>query len=151
MKHAAFHIVFEKWIGDIVNWDSTKRPTTEQLGERFWELLSLLVEIPDPIRGSWEKINFLCATKLLSTDLPSNNLAMNQESPPRRDQFLLEGAPNYHVGRLESVAAARENILGSSHDPQQRSGCEFQSSMRRRYKTQKKTQSEQLMIKGAST
>jgi len=40
-------IVLELWIHEMIDWDPARRPTSEALGKRFWQLL-LLVITPSP-------------------------------------------------------------------------------------------------------
>ena len=113
------HIMIGTWIGEMVDWDPHRRPTPEAQGKRFWQLLRLLEGIPFSTREAWKDIDFLSPYNLLSTDLPSDNLAMSKNIPPRWEHLLFQGAPHSHslycLKHAEVVATAREKILGNFH------------------------------------
>lgn len=107
----------------MIDWDPTRRPTLQQLGEEFWKLLYLTVS-QSPVcnwtamRMSWMKTDLLKSENLISTDMASVNQTLNQV-PPRWDHVLFQGVPHSHnlktLNRAKQVALARQNLLGASH------------------------------------
>lgn len=114
-------IVLEPWIRDMIDWDSTRRPTPEALGKRLSRLF--LAITPSPVcsilRTAWTNTDLLLPENLLSTDCPSNNQAMTKQTPPRWEHVLFQGFPHSHnietLERAKRVALTREKLLGESH------------------------------------
>jgi serine/threonine protein kinase len=118
-RNSMSQFTFATWIRAMMDWDRDRRPSTEELGSTFWEVLQVLEGIEPSTKASWDKFDFLSPCNLLSTDLPSNNLAMSQEIPPRWEHMLIQGAPYSHhrqcLKTAADIAAAREKILGRLH------------------------------------
>ena len=114
--------VFATWIRQMIDWDSTRRPTPEALGKEFWRLLYLVIDpslVSATLRNTWANTDLLLTENLLSTDSPSDNLAMMKQIPPRWEHVLFQGDPHWHnietLERAKQVAVAREKLLGESH------------------------------------
>ena len=114
--------VFATWIREMIDWDSARRPTPEALGKEFWRLLYLVIDpslVSATLRNTWANTDLLLTENLLSTDSPSDNLAMMKQIPPRWEHVLFQGDPHSHnietLERAKQVAVAREKLLGESH------------------------------------
>src|SRR5271170_4772873 len=88
-----------------------------QFGERIERWILTLGSHGSPTLAIY--LALLLTENLLSTDSPSDNLAMMKQIPPRWEHVLFQGDPHSHnietLERAKQVAVAREKLLGESH------------------------------------
>lgn len=99
------------WIKSTLRIDSESRPTAQQLGQRFYELLAVVT--PSPERLSCD---YLDPKYLLATDIPPNSLTHGTFEGLRRENLFHTTTLKHRVKtRAEKVFDAREFLLGPEH------------------------------------